>query len=52
VQAVRDPAKRALATNPADAEAKIRLKVARLTLVVAYVVAGRATLGWAQLEDS
>jgi len=51
VQAVRDPAKRALATNPADAEAKMRLKVARLTLVVAYVEAGRATLGWAQLDD-
>jgi len=51
VQAVRDPAKRALATNPADAEARIRLKVARLTLVVAYVVAGRATLGWIQLDD-
>ena len=29
----------------------MRLKVARLTLVVAYVEAGRATLGWAQLDD-
>jgi hypothetical protein len=51
VQAMRDQAKRALATNPADAEARMRLKVARLTLVVAYVEAGRATLGWAQLDD-
>ena len=51
LQAVRDPAKRALARNPADAEAKIRLKVARLTLIVAYVTAGRATLGWVELED-
>ncbi len=51
LQAVRDPAKRALARNPADAEAKIRLKVARLTLLVAYVAGGRATLGWVELED-
>jgi hypothetical protein len=51
LQAIRDPAKRALAKNPADAEAKIRLKVARLTLIVAYVAAGRATLGWVELED-
>jgi hypothetical protein len=51
LRAVRDPAKRALATKPTDAEAKIRLKVARLTLLVAYVAAGRATLGWLQLDD-
>jgi len=41
-----EPARRALAKNPADAEAKIRLKVARLTLPVAYVASGHATLGW------
>jgi hypothetical protein len=51
LRAVRDPAKRALASNPADAAAKLRLKVARLTLVVAYVTAGRATLGWVQVDD-
>ncbi len=49
---IRDPAKRALAANPADAEAKVRLKAARVTLLVAYVAAGRATLGWVQLDDA
>ena len=38
---MRDPAKRALAVNPADPEAKLRLKAARVTLLVAYVAAGR-----------
>jgi hypothetical protein len=51
LQAVRGPAKRALASNPADAEAKIRLKVARLTLIVAYVAGTNATLGWIEIED-
>jgi hypothetical protein len=49
---VRDPATRALAANPVDAEAKIRLKAARVTLLVAYVADGRATLGWVQLDDA
>jgi hypothetical protein len=49
---VRDPAKRALAVNPADPEAKLRLKAARVTLLVAYVAAGRGTLGWVQLDDA
>jgi hypothetical protein len=51
LQAVREPAKRALAKNPADSEAKIRLKVARLTLLVAYVAAGHATLGSLEIDD-
>jgi hypothetical protein len=51
LRAVRDPAKRALARNPADAEAKLRLKAARLTLLVGYVAADGATLGWAKLDD-
>lgn len=51
IQAIREPAKRALARNPGDAEARIRLKVARLTLLVAYVAAGRATLGSLELGD-
>jgi hypothetical protein len=51
LRAVRHPAKDVLATKSADAEAKIRLKAATLTLLVAYVAAGRATLGWLQLDD-
>jgi hypothetical protein len=51
LQAIRGPAKQALARNPADAEAKIRLKVARLTLIVAYVAGTHATLGWIEIED-
>jgi hypothetical protein len=51
LQAVRGPAKHDLANNPADAAAKIRLNVARLTLLVAYVTAGRATLGSLTLDD-
>jgi hypothetical protein len=51
LRAVRDPARQALAANPSDAEAQIRLKAARLTLLVAYVAAGRATLGWVQIAD-
>lgn len=51
LRAVRDPAKQALAANPADAEAQIRLKAARLTLLIAYVADGRATLGWVQIAD-
>jgi hypothetical protein len=51
LQAVRGPAKRALAQHPADAAAKIRLNVARLTLLVAYIAAGRATLGSLTLDD-
>ena len=51
LQAIREPAKRALARNPADAEARIRLKVARLTLLVAYVASGRATLGSLEIDD-
>jgi hypothetical protein len=51
LQAVRDPARRALAKYPNDPEAKIRLKVARLTLLVAYVAAGHATLGSLEIDD-
>ena len=51
LRAVRHPAKDVRATRSSDAEAKIRLKVATLTLLVAYVAAGRATLGWLQLGD-
>jgi hypothetical protein len=51
LQAIREPAKRALARNPADAAARIRLKVARLTLLVAYVTRGRATLGSLEMKD-
>ena len=51
LRAVREPARRALATNPSDAEARARLKAARLTLIVAYVAGDGATLGWLQIED-
>jgi hypothetical protein len=51
LQVVREPARQALAKNPADAEAKIRLKVARLTLLVAYIATGHATLGSLELDD-
>jgi hypothetical protein len=51
IQAIREPAKRALAKNPNDAAARIRLRVARLTLLVAYVAEGRATLGTLEIED-
>ena len=51
LEAIREPAKHALARNPQDAEAKTRLRVARLTLIVAYVAAGRATLGTLELDD-
>jgi hypothetical protein len=51
LQVIRAQAKRALARNPADAVAKIRLKTARLTLLVACVTGGRATLGTLQLDD-
>jgi hypothetical protein len=51
LKAIRDPARRALATNPSDAEAQARLKAARLTLLIAYVTEGRATLGWLQIAD-
>jgi hypothetical protein len=52
LRAVRDPARRALAANPADTEAQVRLKVARLTLLVAYVTAGQATFGWIEIHDT
>jgi hypothetical protein len=51
LRAVRDPARRALAANPADAEAKIRLKAARVTLLIAYVTAGRAGFGSVEIDD-
>jgi hypothetical protein len=51
IRALRDAARRALAVNPADAEARIRLKVARQTLLIAYVADGRASLGWVQVDD-
>jgi hypothetical protein len=51
VLALLNSARWALATNPADAEATIRLKVARQTLFIAFVAAGRATLGWVQIDD-
>jgi hypothetical protein len=49
---VRDPATQALTANPVDAVAKVRLKAARVTLLVAYVADGRATLGWVQADDA
>jgi hypothetical protein len=52
LRAVRDPARRALAADPADAEAQTRLKVARVTLLIAYVTAGQATLGWMEIHDT
>lgn len=51
LQAIREPAKRALARNPADAAAQIRLKTARLTLLVASVSAGQAIFGSLDLDD-
>jgi hypothetical protein len=45
------PARRALANNPSDAEARARLAAARLTLIVAYVADDEATLGWLQIGD-
>ena len=51
VLAQRSAARRVLAANPSNAEAKVRLKVARQTLVIAFVSAGRATLGWVQIDD-
>ena len=51
LQAIREPAKRALIKNPSDAAARIRVKAARLTLLIAYVASGRATLGSLQLDD-
>jgi len=51
LEAVRGPAKRALQQNPADAAAQIRLKVARLTLLIAYVANGRAGFGSLELAD-
>jgi hypothetical protein len=51
ILALRNSARRALAANPADADAKIRLQAARQTLVIAYVTAGRASLGWVQVDD-
>ena len=51
LRAIREPAKRALARNAADTAARIRLKVARLTLLVAYVARGRATLGTLEIDD-
>jgi len=52
LRAVRDPAQRALAANPADAEARTTLTAARVTLLVAYVTDGQATLGSVQLDDA
>jgi hypothetical protein len=51
LRAVREPAKRVLAANPANAEAAIHLKASKLTLVLAFVASGRATVGWVQLDD-
>lgn len=51
LEAIREPARHALARNPEDAEAKTRLRVARLTLLVAYAASGRATLGTLELDD-
>jgi hypothetical protein len=52
LQAVREPAKRALATNVADTRAKVSLKAARVTLLVGFVASGEATLGWIQIDDA
>ena len=51
LRAIRDPARQALAANAADAEAQIRLKAAQVTLLIAYVAEGQATLGWIQIAD-
>jgi len=51
LEAIREPAKRALAKNPADAVAQIKLETARLTLLVASVSDGRATFGTLELSD-
>jgi hypothetical protein len=51
LEAVRGPAKRALEKNPNDAVARIRLKVAHLTLLIGYVANGRATFGTLELAD-
>jgi hypothetical protein len=51
LRAVRDPARRQLATNPSDAEARARLQAARLSLIVAYVAGEQATVGWLRIED-
>jgi hypothetical protein len=51
LRAIREPAKRALIKNPSETAARIRLEAARLTLLVAYVASGRATLGSLQLDD-
>ena len=51
LEAVRGPAKRALDKNPNDAVARIRLKVAHLTLLIGYVANGRATFGTLELAD-
>ena len=51
LEAIRGPAKRALEKNPNDAVARIRLRVARVTLLIGYVANGRATFGSLELED-
>ena len=51
LRAVRAPARRALQANPDDAQAVLRLRAARLTLLIAYVAEGRATLGWLRIDD-
>ena len=51
LQAVRAPARRALARNPRDVEAAARLKAARLTLLVGLVAGRQATLGSIELVD-
>ena len=51
LEAIRGPAKRALEKNPNDAVARIRVKVAHLTLLIGYVADGRATFGTLELGN-
>jgi hypothetical protein len=51
LRAVREPARRAQALDPADAGARARLEAARLTLLIAFAAADGATLGWLQIGD-
>jgi hypothetical protein len=51
IEAIRGPARRALEKNPNDAAARIRLRVAQLTLLIGYVADGRAVLGTLELAD-
>jgi hypothetical protein len=51
LRAVRDPARQAQATDPADPRSRIRLQAAQVTLLIAYVTPDGATLGSLQIAD-